>query len=116
MQAVATNLPCERDVCLRDGVVDLGGVGACHQYEQIGQHDNERTASPAHLGLPHKESHAGAVTVSIGLAINNPRGPYDKRFFHIALHALKKAQRKGLGGVETIDLRPAQERRRKKIA
>jgi len=116
MQAVADNLPHDGDICYRwDGATfvvvlpDLPVLMARASAAKI--HDAIR-----HLGLIHKESHAGAVTVSIGLAVNNPGGHYDKKFFHTAMDALKKAQRKGLGRLETIDLRPVQERKRKKAA
>ena len=71
------------------------------------------TEAVRQLNLPHKESHAGIVTVSMGLAVSNPQGGYDRRFFETAAEALKKAQRKGLGRIEAVDLRPAQERKRK---
>ena len=116
MQAVADMLPRDSDRCLRWGastfvvvLPDLPVLMARATAAKI--HDAVR-----HLGLAHKESHAGGVTVSIGLAVNNPRGAYDKTVLHTALDALKKAQRKGMARVETIDLRPAQERKRKKAA
>ncbi len=116
MQALADMLPRDSDVCLRWGVAtfvvvlpDLPVLMARASAAKM--HDAVR-----HLGLAHKESHAGAVTVSMGLAVNNPRGPYDRKLFQSALEALKKAQRQGLGRLETIDLRPAQERKRKKAA
>ncbi|MEO5613813.1 MAG: hypothetical protein ABIR04_02655, partial [Cypionkella sp.] len=65
------------------------------------------------LGLAHKESHAGLVTIGIGLAVSNPRGHFDRKFFETAAEALKKAQRRGLNRIEAVDLRPAQERKRK---
>ena len=65
------------------------------------------------LMLAHKESHAGLVTVSLGLAVSNPRGSYDRKFFEAGAAALKKAQRKGIGRLQVVDLRPAQQRRRK---
>lgn len=65
------------------------------------------------LSLAHKESHSGVVTVSAGLAVTNPSGGYDRKFFEAAAEALKKSQRRGMGRLEGIDLRPAQERKRK---
>ena len=116
MQALADMLPRDSDVCLRWGaftfVVVLPDLPVLMARTSAAKmHDAVRR-----LGLEHKESHAGTVTVSMGLAVNNPRGAYDKKLFHTGLDALKKAQRKGLGRVETIDLRPAQERKRKKAA
>lgn len=116
MQAVANVLPRVGDSCLRWGpssfVVVLPDVPVLLARSSAAKiHDAIR-----HLGLVNKESHAGVVTVSVGLAVSNPRGAYDKKFFQTAVDALKKAQRKGLGRVETIDLRPAQDRKRKKAA
>ncbi len=65
------------------------------------------------LNLAHKESHAGIVTTGIGLAVGNPRGNYDRKFFETAAEALIKAQKRGLNRIEAVDLRPAQERKRK---
>ena len=116
MQAVADLLPRPADICLRWGAAtfvvvlpDLPVLMARASALKI--HEAVR-----HLGLEHKESHAGTVTVSIGLSVNNPRGHFDRKFFNAALDALKKAQRKGLGRLEIIDLRPAQERKRRKAA
>jgi GGDEF domain-containing protein len=63
-------------------------------------------------GLAHKESHAGIVTVSQGLAVANPQGHYDRKFFEAAADRLKKAQRRGMGRIEAVDLRPAQQQRK----
>ena len=116
MQAVTDMLPRDSDVCLRWGAAtfvlvlpDLPVLMARASATKM--HDAVRR-----LGLEHKESHAGTVTVSMGLAVSNPRGNYDRKLFRAALEALKKAQRKGLARIETIDLRPAQESKRKKAA
>ncbi|UXN73468.1 hypothetical protein N8D56_21800 [Devosia sp. A8/3-2] len=53
------------------------------------------------------------MTASVGLAVSNPQGGYDRTFFEAGAQALKKAQRKGMGRLEVVDLRPAQERRRR---
>ena len=66
--------------------------------------------------IPHRDSHAGAVSVSMGLAVANPEANYDRTFFEAAAEALKKAQRRGLGRIEMMDLRPGQERRRRRQA
>ena len=67
-------------------------------------------------GIPHRDSHAGAVSASMGLAVANPEANYDRTFFEAAAEALKKAQRRGLGRIEMMDLRPGQERRRRRLA
>ena len=66
--------------------------------------------------IPHRDSHAGSVSVSMGLAVANPEANYDRTFFEAAAEALKKAQRRGLGRIEMMDLRPGQERRRQRLA
>lgn len=116
MRAVTEALPREGDVCLRMGrstfviaLPDLPVLMARACASKI-------TEAVRQLNLPHKESHAGIVSVSMGLAVTNPRGGYDKKFFETAAEALKKAQRKGLGRLQSVDLRPAQERKRKKAA
>lgn len=62
-------------------------------------------------GIAHKESHAGVVTASVGVAVVNPVDEYNGAFFDAAAEALKKAQRRGLGRVEVVDVRPVQELR-----
>ena len=113
MQAITDALPRGGDTCLRLGrasfvivLPDLPALMARSVAAQI-------TEAVRRLAVPHKESHAGIVTLSMGLAVTNPQDGYDKRFFEAAAEALKKAQRKGLGRLEGVDLRPAQEARRK---
>ncbi|GLQ55049.1 diguanylate cyclase domain-containing protein [Devosia nitrariae] len=64
------------------------------------------------LAIPHKESHAGILTAGVGLAAINPQGGRDRKFFDAAAGALERAQRRGLGRIETVDLRPGQQRRK----
>lgn len=113
MQAIADALPRDGDICLRLGratfvivLPDLPALMARSSAKTIA--DSIRKA-----GLPHKESHAGSITLSMGLAVGNPRGNYDKKFFEAAAEALKKAQRKGINRIESVDLRPAQDKKRK---
>ncbi|HEY0033008.1 MAG TPA: diguanylate cyclase [Devosia sp.] len=116
MLAIADALPRDGDLCLRLGrstfVVALPDLPVLLAKTNAG-HINEAIRS---LGLSHKESHAGIVTVSMGLAVTNPVGAYDRIFFETAAAALKKAQRKGLGRLHTTDLRPAQDKKRKAAA
>ena len=114
MQAIADALPREGDICLRFGrggfvvvLPDLPVLIARTSASKIA--DAVRRQS-----LAHKESHAGIVTVSLGLAVTNPRGAYDKKFFEAGAEALKKAQRKGLGYLQAVDLRPALDRKKKR--
>jgi diguanylate cyclase (GGDEF)-like protein len=113
MQAITDVLPRSGDTCLRLGragfvvvLPDLPGLMARATAHKI-------TEAVRRLSLAHKESHAGIVTVSLGLAVTNPRGSYDKKFFEAGAETLKKAQRKGIGRLEAVDLRPAQQRKRK---
>lgn len=116
MQAIADALPRDGDLCLRMGratfvvaLPDLPLVRARTSAGQIGEAIRK-------LGVAHKESHAGIVTVSMGIAAINPGGDYRESFFEAAHAALKKAKRKGLGRLQTVDLRTAQERKRKAAA
>lgn len=113
MQSITEALPRSGDTCLRLGratfvmvLPDLPALMARATAAKIAE-------TIRALSLPHKESHAGIVTVSMGLAVTNPQGNYDRKFFEAAAEALKKAQRKGMGRMEGVDLRPALERRRK---
>lgn len=112
MRAITNALPREGDMCLRLGqagfvavLPDLPALLARRTAEQL-------TNEVRKLGLAHRESHVGLVTVSTGLAVTNPHGSYDRKFFEAGAAAVRKAQRKGLARLEVVDLRPAQERRR----
>ncbi|SEP77135.1 diguanylate cyclase (GGDEF) domain-containing protein [Devosia sp. YR412] len=114
MQAIANALPREGDRCLRMGrsgfvvvLPDLPVLMAKAVATKIADAVRRQT-------IAHKESHAGIVTVSLGLAVTNPRGAYDKKFFEAGAEALKKAQRKGLGYQHSVDLRPALDRKKKR--
>ena len=113
MQAITSSLPRQSDSCLRLGAAsfvivlpDLPALMARSIAAKIADAVRD-------LAMPHKESHAGIVTLGMGLAVTNPRGGYDRKFFEAAAEALKKAQRKGMGRMEGVDLRPALERKRK---
>lgn len=113
MQTVTDKLPRAGDTCLRLGrasfVVVLSDMPVLVARKTAAEIDKAVRA----LNLAHKESHAGVVTVSAGIAVCNPDGGYDRKFFETAAEAVKKAQRRGLARLEVVDLRPAQERRRK---
>jgi diguanylate cyclase (GGDEF)-like protein len=66
-----------------------------------------------HAGLPHRESHAGHVTLSMGLAVVNPEDAPDRNVLSGAAEAVRKAQRRGIGRLETVDYRTAADRRSK---
>lgn len=113
MRAIADVLPREGDSCLRMGsagfVIVLPDMPALMARATAGK----IAEAVRKLALPHKESHAGVVTLGMGLAVTNPRGGYDRKFFEAGAEALKKARRRGMGRIEGVDLRPAQERKRK---
>jgi len=64
-------------------------------------------------GLANRESHAGQVTLSIGLAVTNPQGKPDRKVTDAATNALRKAQRRGLARIEIVDLRGSESRKAK---
>ncbi|MHA6691529.1 diguanylate cyclase domain-containing protein [Devosia sp. A449] len=110
--AIKATLPRETDTCLRMGrssfvivLPDLPVLMARATAAKIAD-------AVKALSLAHKESHAGIVTISQGLAVINPEGHYDRKFFEAAAEALKKAQRKGMSRIEGVDLRPTQKRRK----
>lgn len=113
MEVITSALPRAGDSCLRLGaagfVVVLPDLPAL-MARAIAAKIAEATRD---LAMPHKESHAGIVTLSMGLAVTNPHGAYDRKFFEAAAEALKKARRRGMGRIEGVDLRPALERKKK---
>src|SRR5690606_19098523 len=112
-RAIAATLPREGDTCLRLGragfVIVLPDLPVLMARATAGKIADAIRAQ----GLAHKESHAGIVTVSQGLAVANPQGHYDRKFFEAAAERLKKAQCRGMGRMEAVDLRPAQQQKRK---
>lgn len=64
-------------------------------------------------GLINKESHTGLVSMGIGLSVINPRGKHDRKILDLANQALRKAQRRGLGQLDVVDMRSTEDRRRK---
>lgn len=113
MRAITDSLPRGGDSCLRLG--PGGFVAVLPDVPVLMARSAALNIATAvrNLSLPNKESHEGVVTVSLGLAVTNPRGGYDKKFFEAGAEALKKAQRKGIGYLHTVDLRPALDRKRK---
>lgn len=64
-------------------------------------------------GLAHRGSHAGHVTLSMGLCVVNPQGPLDRSVLSGATEAVEKAQRRGIGRLEIVDYRGMDEKRAK---
>jgi diguanylate cyclase (GGDEF)-like protein len=113
LQAIRDVLPREGDRVLRMGRASFVVVLPDFPVLMARTTAQKIAIAVRDLGLAHKESHAGILTVGIGLAVGNPRGHYDRKFFETAAEALKKAQRRGLNRIEAVDLRPAQQRQRK---
>jgi diguanylate cyclase (GGDEF)-like protein len=66
-----------------------------------------------HQGIANRESHAGQVTFSTGIAVVNPQGAMSRSVLEAAGNAVKKAQRRGLARLEVVDLRGRSEKQRK---
>lgn len=113
MDAIADALPAETSSSLRLGasgfVIVLPDMPALMARSIA----NKITDAVRLMAMPHKESHAGVVTLSLGLAVTNPQGNYDRRFFEAGAEAMKKARRRGMGRMEAVDLRPALDRKRR---
>lgn len=67
-------------------------------------------------GVANRESHAGQVTLSVGLAVTNPQGKADRKVTEAAAQALRKAQRRGLARLEVVELRQSAAQTAKKAA
>lgn len=100
------------DVCLRSGqsgfvvvVPDMPALMARDLASRI-------AAALRREGIPHRESHAGQVTLSTGIAVVNPQGKLDSAVLNAASQAVKKAQRRGLARLEVTDLRGRDDKRR----
>jgi diguanylate cyclase (GGDEF)-like protein len=100
------------DICLRHGRGGFVVVLADYPVLMAGRLAKVIAGAVAELAIAHKGSHAGVVTVSSGLAVANPQGKLDRGVFEAAVTAVKRAQRRGLGQAETVDLRPRQQERR----
>jgi diguanylate cyclase (GGDEF)-like protein len=113
LSAVRQALPRPEDKCLRLGRSSF--VVVMPDYPALMARAAAQKISLAirDEAIAHKESHAGIVTASIGIAVTNPQGEFDRKFFEAAAEALARGQRRGLNRIETVDLRPAQEQKRK---
>ena len=116
LEAITGALPRESDSCQRLGassfvivLPDMPALMARATATKIAD-------SVRHMAIANKESHAGIVTLSMGLAVTNPQGNYDRKFFEAGAEALKKARRRGMGRMEGVDLRPALERKPRRAA
>ena len=110
--AITALLPRQTDHCLRNGragfVLVLPDMPALMARELA----SRIAVAIRHQGLPNRDSHAGQVTMSTGIAVANPQGEVDRSVLEAALQAVKKAQRRGLARLEVVDLRGRTERQR----
>jgi diguanylate cyclase (GGDEF)-like protein len=106
-------LPREGDRCLRHGRAGFVLVLADMPVLMARELASKIAAELRRQGLPNRESHAGQVTLSMGLAVVNPQGGLDRTVLNTAVQAVKKAQRRGLARLEVADLRSQDDRRRK---
>ena len=114
LEAVITDLlPRESDRCLRSG--QTGFVLVLPDMPALMARDLASRIAVAirQQGLANRESHAGQVTMSTGIAVANPQGKLDRAVFEAAQQAVRKAQRRGLARLEVADLRGREERQRK---
>lgn len=108
-EIITAALPRDEDSCVRLGRASFVVVMADYPALMARRLGEEIAAGVRAEAMVHKESHAGVVTASIGVAVVNPRDEYNPGLFDAAAEALRKAQRRGLGRVETIDMRPMQQ-------
>lgn len=106
-------LPRPTDACLRSGKAGFVLVLADMPVLMARELAARIAAAIRRAGLPHRASHAGQVTMSMGLSVVNPQGNFDRSVLESATQAVKRAQRRGLGRLEVSDLRAVAERRRK---
>jgi diguanylate cyclase (GGDEF)-like protein len=109
-QLIRSQVPSEQ-ACLRNGragfilvLPDMPNLMARDIAAKI-------AAGVRSLAIANKESHAGQVTLSMGLAVVNPQGAFDRGVLEAATVAVRRAQRRGLARLEVVDFRAAQERK-----
>ena len=109
---IGAQLARETDICLRNGqtgfVLVLPDMPALMARELA----SRIAAALRREGIPNRESHAGQVTLSTGIAVVNPQGKLDRSVLNSASQAVKKAQRRGLARLEVMDLRGRDDKRR----
>jgi PleD family two-component response regulator len=112
-QVVSDLLPNDACHCLRSGRAGLTLVLPDMPALMARQLAGSIASGIRRAGLPNRESHAGHVTFSTGIAVVNPREKYDTTALAAAAQAVAKAQRRGLARLEITDLRGQPEKRRK---
>lgn len=109
VEAAEGLLPRAQDLCLRHGRQGLIVVLPDYPFLMARQLSRTLSRTVRALAIPHRESHAGVVTVGVGLAGINPQGKYDSVLFEEARDALARARRLGIDRAEVRDLRPRQQ-------
>ncbi|MFC3704570.1 diguanylate cyclase domain-containing protein [Devosia honganensis] len=112
-QAIGRQLPRPTDRCLRHGRAGFVLVLPDMPVLMARELASRIAAAIRQAGLPNRESHAGQVTVSMGLATINPQGAPDRAILNAAVQAVRKAQRRGIARLEMVDLRGNEDRRRR---
>jgi diguanylate cyclase (GGDEF)-like protein len=109
---IVSLLPRETHQCLRSG--RAGFVLVLPDMPALMARDLASRIAVAvrKLGLVNRESHAGQVTLSTGIAVANPQGGADRAVLDAAQQAVQKAQRRGLARLEVMDLRGRGEKQR----
>lgn len=110
-RAILENLPRQDDFLGRQGRSVFVALLPDYPLLMARATAQKIATSVAEAGMPHKESHRGLVTVSIGVAVTNPAAEPDRAFLTVAQAALDKAKAKGLSRIETIDLRKPEHHR-----
>ncbi|WDR02744.1 diguanylate cyclase [Devosia algicola] len=105
LATINANLPREHDKCFRFGRHQF--VVVLPDYPLLlARKGADKIIKAVHdEAIQHKESHAGVVTASVGIAAANPSGNLSKKFFEVAAAAQAKAARRGLGRMQAVDLR-----------
>lgn len=112
-QTISALLPRQTDRCLRNG--RAGFVLVLPDMPVLMARDlaSRLAAAIRKDAIPNRESHAGQVTLSMGLAMVNPEGNLDRGVMSAATQAVRKAQKRGLARLEVVDLRGREPGRRK---
>lgn len=112
-QTIQGLLPRPTDICLRNGRAGFILFLPDMPLLMARKLTTKLTQTVRHEGLVNKESHAGHVTLSMGLVVANPQGNVERKLLATAQQAVLKAQRRGLSRLEVVDLRPADAKKRK---
>lgn len=113
METIQPLLPRDNLRCLRQGRAGFVLIMADMPVLMARELASRIARAVRQEAMPNRESHAGQVTLSMGLAVTNPHGGLDRTVLHNANQAVKRAQRRGLARLEVTDMRGKPERRSK---